>query len=87
MQHSSFKLDNRRRYAVLGDFEEFAERLAEVTPPPPPPIPDTVDNTDESEFPIEIWEAAKMSPDGGAAIIKAYREVRFNRSASYSSKA
>lgn len=81
MLNSPVKLDSRRKYAVLGDFEEFAEKLAEVTPPPPPPIPDTVENTDASEFPLEVWEAATMSPDGGAAIIKAYREVRSIRSA------
>ena len=77
-------LEGRKKYSVLGDFDEFAEKLAEVTPPPPRPEPDTVDNSDPSEFPTDVWEAATISPDRGAAIIKAYREVRSVRCVSHS---
>ncbi|GAX81792.1 hypothetical protein CEUSTIGMA_g9220.t1 [Chlamydomonas eustigma] len=72
-------VNHLKGYQVLGDFQEFEQKLAEVTLPPPPPILDTVDNTDSSEFPHEIWEAASISPDRGAAIIKAYRSVRSAR--------
>ena len=80
MQQTSSMAEGRRRYAVLGDFDEFAEKLAEVTIPPPAPEPDNVDTVDASEFPPDVWEAATMSPDGGVAIIKAFREVRTTRS-------
>lgn len=70
-----------KNYRVLGDVDEFQTKLAEVTVPPPPPQPDTVENTDPAAFPPEVWEAASISPDRGAAVIRAFREVLQTRCA------
>lgn len=64
-----------KNYQVLGDYQEFEEKLEAVTVPPPPPPPDTVENVDPAEFPEDVWAAACISPDKGAAIIRSYREV------------
>jgi hypothetical protein len=69
----------KKAFQVLGDLSEYEVKLAEVTLPPPPPEPDTVHNTDHREFPEEIWEAACISPDQGAAMIRAYREIAKTR--------
>lgn len=65
----------KKAFQVLGDFEDYEYKLAEVTMPPLPPDPDTVHNTDPKSFPEDVWSAASISPDSGAAIIKAFRDV------------
>ena len=66
-------------YQVLGDLSEYEQYVSANTPPPPPPEPDTIDNIDPNEFPEDVLAAALISPDRGAAIIRAYREVRAAR--------
>eukprot|EP00955_Chlamydomonas_euryale_P087680 364316-Chlamydomonas_euryale.AAC.11 len=65
----------KKAFQLLGDAEEYAVKLSEVTVPPPPPEPDTVANTSRDGFPDDVWEAACTAPDGGACVIAAFREV------------
>jgi hypothetical protein len=69
----------KKGYKVLGDYDEFAEALSATIVPPPPPELDSVKNVDPLEFPEDVWNAASISPDYGAAIIQAYREVAQTR--------
>lgn len=65
----------KKQYQILGDYQEFESQLQAALPPPKIPDPDTVENVDYREFPPEVWFAATISPDKGAAIIKSFREV------------
>ncbi|KXZ50435.1 hypothetical protein GPECTOR_16g609 [Gonium pectorale] len=64
-----------KAYQVLGDVNEFQERLASTLPPPKAPPPPDVFSVDASEFPPDVWFAATISPDNGVAVIAAYREL------------
>ncbi|EFJ46991.1 hypothetical protein VOLCADRAFT_92519 [Volvox carteri f. nagariensis] len=65
-----------KTYQVLGDVNEYQERLATTLPPPKaPPPPNVFTIQDTSEFPPEIWFAATISPDNGVSVIASFREL------------
>ncbi|KAG1681012.1 hypothetical protein FOA52_009972 [Chlamydomonas sp. UWO 241] len=67
----------KSKFKVLGDISAYSTKYNELTLPPPPPEQESVHNIDAETLgaPEEVWRAASMSPDGGAVIIRAYREV------------
>ena len=72
----------KKLYHILGDAEEFTATLDALDASSPhhaeAPL-DTVENIEPWTFPPDVWAAACISPDGGASILKAYREVAKTR--------
>lgn len=60
-----------KKYQVLGDFDEFQTRLAEINKVEV--TEESVENVAPDSLPPDVWKAASYNPDKGVAIIKAYR--------------
>eukprot|EP00201_Polytomella_parva_P023653 CAMPEP_0175047604 /NCGR_PEP_ID=MMETSP0052_2-20121109/5697_1 /TAXON_ID=51329 ORGANISM="Polytomella parva, Strain SAG 63-3" /NCGR_SAMPLE_ID=MMETSP0052_2 /ASSEMBLY_ACC=CAM_ASM_000194 /LENGTH=656 /DNA_ID=CAMNT_0016311517 /DNA_START=18 /DNA_END=1984 /DNA_ORIENTATION=- len=67
----------KKNYQILGDFVEYKKTIESLTPVNNPIVnkDENVYSVDSSEFPEDVWFAVTISPDQGASVIKAYREL------------
>lgn len=77
----------KKHYKLLRDPEDFHEsqqQLQQAEPAPAEeqqpsteqePCKETVHTAQREYFPDDVWEAATLAPDDGAAVLKSYREV------------
>ncbi|MEW5306481.1 MAG: hypothetical protein WDW36_008941 [Sanguina aurantia] len=75
LEESYTQRNNKKSYQILGEHADYEDTLLATLPPHAEPAPDTVDDIDRSELPDEVWFAACISPDRGAAAIAAYRSI------------
>lgn len=71
----------KKRYHILGEAEEFTATLGalDASSPRVEAPRETVETLEPWTFPPDVWAAACIAPDGGASILKAYRQVSKTR--------
>lgn len=73
----------KKRYHILGEADEFTATMSQLDAASPQQASAPIETVDTLEdpwhIPPDVWAAACIAPEGGASVLKAYREVAKSR--------